>query len=49
VFEDRFDLVLGVLVDLEVGLGPQLGVPALQVLANHDERHQVDLDQVADE
>ena len=49
VFEDHLDLLLGLNIDLEVVLGAGLGVGALDVLPDHDQRHQQDLNDVGDE
>jgi hypothetical protein len=46
VVQNDLDLLLGFYVDLQVVLCSSLGMLALKVLANHDERHQQNLDQV---
>ena len=46
VVKNDLDLLLGFDVDLQIVLCSSLAMPALKVLANHDEWHQQNLDQV---
>src|SRR2546429_252364 len=49
MLEDRADLSLGPLADLEISVRAELSVSILKVLSDHDQRHQVQLEQIADE
>src|SRR5205085_7051743 len=49
VTENDLDLLLRLHVHLEVMFRTRLGVTALDVLADHDERHQKNLDHVGNE
>ena len=49
MLQDDFDFLLRLHIDLQIVLRAQIGMSALNVLPDHDQRHEENLDQVRDE